>query len=124
MLEHQALKSATTLKPGGGEQAAATKFVSSKYDFVKVRVWLQDPDEAEGTHYYVLSRYHVSRMLTVTQMDVRHAIRLALELKKQLVDRQQLDISQPDMEVHCGCHIATCEQQHLFPLYPHRAFPS
>ena len=34
---------------------------SSKYDFVKVKVWLED-------HYYVLSRFLVSRVLNVTKV--------------------------------------------------------
>ena len=48
---------------------------ASKYDYVKVRVWLQD-----AAHYYVLSLFLVSRALAVTQMAYRDAIRLALEL--------------------------------------------
>ncbi|PSR93330.1 Cyclin-F like [Actinidia chinensis var. chinensis] len=44
---------------------AAVKFctrnASSKYDFVKVKVWLGD----NADHYYVLSRFLLSRMLTV-----------------------------------------------------------
>jgi len=35
---------------------------SSKYDYVKVRVGLSD------RHYYVLSRYLVSRVLTATKV--------------------------------------------------------
>ena len=37
---------------------------SSKYDFVKVKVWLGEHME----HYYVLSRFLISRMLTVTRL--------------------------------------------------------
>ena len=66
---------------------------ASKYDYVKVRVWLQD-----AGHYYVLSRFLVSRALAVTQMAYRDAIRLALELKKQLVDAQRFDLTQLEME--------------------------
>ena len=66
---------------------------ASKYDYVKVRVWLQD-----AAHYYVLSRFLVSRALAVTQMAYRDAIRLALELKKQLVDAQRFDLTQNEME--------------------------
>ena len=71
---------------------------SSKYDFVKVRVWLKDPLEGATEHYYVLSRFLVSRMLAVTQMQYRDAIRLALELKKRLVDRQRLDLTQEEVD--------------------------
>lgn len=38
------------------------KIISSKYDFVKVRVYLSK------THYYVLSRFLVNRVLTATQV--------------------------------------------------------
>ena len=78
------------------DEKRKAKHSSSKYDFVKVRVWLQD--DAEAKHYYVLSRFLVSRVLTVTLMDYRHAIRLALELKKQLVDAQRLDLTHGEME--------------------------
>ena len=71
---------------------------ASKYDYVKVRVWLRNPASSEDSHYYVLSRFLVSRVLSVTQMAYRDAIRLALELKKQLVDAQRLDLSQAEME--------------------------
>ena len=46
------------------QQSKGTRRVrayASKYDLVKVRVWLED-------HYYVLSRFLVSRMLTVTKV--------------------------------------------------------
>ncbi|KAH9607370.1 hypothetical protein KSS87_020141 [Heliosperma pusillum] len=104
---------------------------SSKYDFVKVKVWLGD----NADHYYVLSRFLLSRMLTVTkarafasllasrglgtpspQRDLRllklraeqhsfmipnHvAIKIALELKKLLIDNSLLDVSQTDLEAN------------------------
>jgi hypothetical protein len=37
---------------------------SSKYDYIKIRVWLGQHQE----HYYVLSRFLISRMLTVTKL--------------------------------------------------------
>jgi len=64
---------------------------SSKYDFVKVKVWLED-------HYYILSRFLVSRVLNVTQVDPAGSVRIALELKKRLVDQGIFEISQADME--------------------------
>ena len=80
------------------------KHSSSKYDFVKVRVWLKDGDSSRDAadsreHYYVLSRFLVSRVLTVTQMTYRDSIRLALELKKHLVDRQ----ASPTHSTHEPC---------------------
>nr|KJB19664.1 hypothetical protein B456_003G113100 [Gossypium raimondii] len=69
---------------------------SSKYDFVKVRVWLGD----NADHYYVLSRFLLSRMLTVTKIPNHVAIKIALELKKLLIDNSLLDVSQSDLEVN------------------------
>ncbi|KAL4280056.1 hypothetical protein GQ457_03G015950 [Hibiscus cannabinus] len=62
--------------------------VSSKYDFVKVKVWLGDKED----HYYVLSRFLLSRMLTVTKIPNHVAIKIALELKKLLIDSSLLDV--------------------------------
>ncbi|ESQ31790.1 hypothetical protein EUTSA_v10004229mg [Eutrema salsugineum] len=66
---------------------------SSKYDFVKVKVWLGDAD-----HYYVLSRFLVCRMLTVTKIPNHVAVKISLELKKLLIDNSLLDVSQSDLE--------------------------
>lgn len=38
---------------------------SSKYDFVKVKVWI-------GDHYYVLSRFLLARLVTVTMVRIVH----------------------------------------------------
>ncbi|XP_057475181.1 uncharacterized protein LOC130763304 isoform X2 [Actinidia eriantha] len=79
---------------------AAVKFctrnASSKYDFVKVKVWLGD----NADHYYVLSRFLLSRMLTVTKIPNHVAIKIALELKKLLIDNSLLDVSQCDLEAN------------------------
>uniref|UniRef100_A0A0D6R5I0 2-phosphoglycerate kinase n=1 Tax=Araucaria cunninghamii TaxID=56994 RepID=A0A0D6R5I0_ARACU len=69
---------------------------TSKYDFVKVRVWLGE----NADHYYVLSRFLLSRMLTVTKIPNHVAIKIALELKKLLVDNSLLDVSQSDLEAN------------------------
>jgi hypothetical protein len=109
--------------------AAATfpsRNATSKYDFVKVKVWLGE----NAHHYYVLSRFLLSRMLTVTKVSLslsafysltlpvpllpvhlpsqdcvsflhpfqipNHvAIKIALELKKLLVDNSLLDVYAP-----------------------------
>ncbi|KAH9647760.1 P-loop containing nucleoside triphosphate hydrolases superfamily protein [Citrus sinensis] len=68
----------------------------SKYDFVKVKVWLGD----NADHYYVFSRFLLSRMLTVTKIPNHVAIKIALELKKLLVDNSLLDVSQSDLEAN------------------------
>ena len=40
------------------------KAPTSKYDYVKIKVWLGENQE----HYYILSRFLISRMLTVTRV--------------------------------------------------------
>ncbi|KAK9815940.1 hypothetical protein WJX72_012313 [[Myrmecia] bisecta] len=67
---------------------------ASKYDFVKVKVWLGEA----MNHYYVLSRFLICRMLTVTKIPHMKAVKIALEVKKYLVDNNHLDISQDNLE--------------------------
>ncbi|KAI3434204.1 uncharacterized protein J3R85_006656, partial [Psidium guajava] len=85
---------------GGDSSIPAVRFSSrndsSKYDFVKVKVWLGDNCD----HYYVLSRFLLSRMLTVTKIPNHVAIKIALELKKLLIDNSLLDVSQSDLEAN------------------------
>ncbi|KAL2606497.1 hypothetical protein AAZV13_09G187500 [Glycine max] len=64
--------------------------------FPSVKVWLGD----NADHYYVLSRFLLSRMLTVTKIPNHVAIKIALELKKLLTDNSLLDVSQSDLEVN------------------------
>lgn len=73
-------------------QQIKQKNSSSKYDFVKVRVHLSNE------HYYVLSRFLLARMLTATRLDYGHALRIALDLKKRLVDKAELYVSQEQLE--------------------------
>ncbi|XP_011076381.1 uncharacterized protein LOC105160615 [Sesamum indicum] len=74
----------------------STRNTSSRYDFVKVKVWLGE----NADHYYVLSRFLLSRMLTVTKIPNHVAIKIALELKKLLIDNSLLDVSQSDLEAN------------------------
>ena len=92
---------------------------SSKYDYVKIRVWLHhlphhvahkhhtDPDPSapvhtatsldntESNHWYVLSRYVLSRVISsCSGMRSNAAVTIALQLKKQLVDANLLNITQ------------------------------
>ncbi|KAG2222279.1 hypothetical protein INT45_006958 [Circinella minor] len=76
----------------GVRQWRRPKNSSSKYDFIKVRVHLHNE------HYYVLSRFLLSRMLTAARIDYGHALRIALDLKKRLVEKSQLDVSQADLQ--------------------------
>ncbi|KAL5129581.1 2-phosphoglycerate kinase [Glycine soja] len=85
----------------------SSRNASSKYDFVKVKVWLGD----NADHYYVLSRFLLSRMLTVTKIPNHVAIKIALELKKLLTDNSLLDVSQSDLEVNL---FKKCSKRVLF----------
>ncbi|GJD05804.1 hypothetical protein Gasu2_02530 [Galdieria sulphuraria] len=64
------------------------KGVSSRYDYVKVRVWLG------SQYYYVLSRFSVSQILMLCRVPQKEAQKIALRLKKQLIDQGILDIEQ------------------------------
>lgn len=73
------------------EDSLKQKLSGSKYDFVKVRVHIDK-------HYYVLSRFIVSRVLSSCRISYKDANKIALALKKQLVDENKLDVAQGDME--------------------------
>ncbi|XP_024401627.1 uncharacterized protein [Physcomitrium patens] len=79
---------------GSGSQPA--RGTASKYDFVKVKVWLG----SNADHYYILSRFLISRMLLVTKIPNHVAIKISLELKKLLIDNSLLDVSQSDLEAN------------------------
>lgn len=49
-------------------------------------------------HYYVLSRFLISRMLTVTKIPYMKAVKIALEVKKYLIDNNNFDVTQATLE--------------------------
>lgn len=51
----------------------------SKYDLVKVKVSLED-------HFYVFSRFLISRILTLIKVKEKDSIKVTLEVKKMLVE--------------------------------------
>ncbi|RLN60364.1 hypothetical protein BBJ29_007758 [Phytophthora kernoviae] len=63
----------------------------SKYDFIKVRVWVED-------HVYVLSRYLLCRALVSAKINSRDAVQISLDLKRTLVDLNLTDIVQEQFE--------------------------
>ena len=65
----------STTTADAGTNLTQVKRNQSKYDFVKVRVWVED-------HFYVLSRYLVCRALVSTKINSRDAVQISLELKK------------------------------------------
>jgi tRNA uridine 5-carbamoylmethylation protein Kti12 len=77
------------------------KLASSKYDFVKVKVSLEN-------HYYVLSRFIVSRILTAVNVNFTDSLKISLELKKRLVDLNRLDVTQAELEQHLFMIMRNC----------------
>ena len=71
------------------EQFIAKKI--SKYDVLKVRVWLED-------HFFIFSRFLVSRILTLNKVPPKDSIRIAMDLKKLLVEEEKFDVTQSEME--------------------------
>lgn len=69
------------------------KTIFSKYDFVKVQVFLSEE------HHYVLSRYLISRVLTSIRVKGSHAVKIAMDLKKKLVDANRMKITQKELEI-------------------------
>ena len=63
----------------------------------QVRVWLGDRADP-GCHSHVLSRFLIARTLMATQVHFSTAVKVALEVKKHLVDTDQLDVSQAQLE--------------------------
>ena len=51
----------------------------SKYDLVKVKVSL-------GDHFYVFSRFLISRILTFIKIKEKDTIKITLEVKKNMVE--------------------------------------
>jgi hypothetical protein len=72
-------------------------------------VWLGE----ERAHYYVLSRFLISRSLTVTKIPHLKAVKIALELKKFCVDNGMLDISQVWCNVASRQHVLLSFGQHV-----------
>lgn len=73
------------------ESAADLESKISKYDVLRVRVWVED-------HFYVFSRFLISRILTVNAIPPKDSIRIAMDLKKLLVEEEKFDVQQGEME--------------------------
>eukprot|EP00871_Galdieria_phlegrea_P001436 jgi/Galph1/2293/GphlegSOOS_G973.1 len=72
-----------------GALVSKRQTTSSRYDYVKVRIWL-------GSNYYVFSRFTVTQLLMLCRVPQNIAQKIALKLKKQLVDQGLLDIQQSE----------------------------
>ncbi|KEG15191.1 ATP/GTP nucleotide-binding protein [Trypanosoma grayi] len=88
--------------------------MSSKYDRVKIKVHLG------GEHYYILSRFLLSKMLTFCKLPTTAAARVSLALKKFFVDQEKLEITQAELETATFCTMAQYgygeAHARLFPL--------
>ena len=62
----------------------------SKYDVLKVRVLLED-------HFFIFSRFLVSRILTLNKVPPKDSIRIAMDLKKLLVEEEKFEVKQSEM---------------------------
>lgn len=89
-------KNAMKVEAGHLDEGATTTTVrpTSKYDYIKIKVWLGDHHE----HYYILSRYLICRILTFIRVPQDKAIKIALDLKKWLVDNGNFEINQDELE--------------------------
>ncbi|KAA6397019.1 MAG: putative 2-phosphoglycerate kinase [Streblomastix strix] len=65
----------------------------SKYDYVKVRI------RVGGEHHVVFSRFVISRFLRAVKISEKNSQKIALELKKLLVDRGLFDITQGQLDM-------------------------
>lgn len=88
--------------------------MSSKYDVVKLKVHLSD------VHYYILSRFLLSKMLQFCRLPEEAAVRISLEVKKHFVKRDHTVITQAELEAYLqSAMIAfgfSAEHTQLFPV--------
>lgn len=66
--------------------------MSSKYDVIKLKVHL--PNE----HFYILSRFLLSKMLLFCKVPEVEAIKIALDVKRHFVNTNRLDTTQEELE--------------------------
>ena len=58
----------------------------SQYDLVKIKVHIQE-------HFYVFSRFLMSRILTLIWVNEKDAIKITLDIKKHFVESHLTDIT-------------------------------
>ena len=63
----------------------------SQYDLVKIKVHLHD-------HFYVFSRFLMSRVLTLIKVNDKDAIKITLDIKKHFVENQKSEVTQEELE--------------------------
>jgi hypothetical protein len=60
------------------------------FDLVKVKVRFEE-------HYYIFSRFLIIRMLTLCRVRKLDAIKISKAIKKQLIERNKLEVSQAEL---------------------------
>lgn len=63
----------------------------SQYDLVKVKVHLKE-------HFYVFSRFLMSRILTLIKVNDKDAIKITLDIKKFFVENNKTEVTQQELE--------------------------
>jgi len=63
----------------------------SQYDLVKIKVHLKD-------HFYVFSRFLMSRVLTLIKVNDKDSIKITLDIKKHFVENQKTEVTQEELE--------------------------
>jgi 2-phosphoglycerate kinase len=63
----------------------------SQYDLMKVKVSLQD-------HFYVFSRFLMSRILTLIRVNEKDAVKITLDIKKYFVEMNKVEVTQMELE--------------------------
>ena len=63
----------------------------SQYDLVKVKVHLKE-------HFYVFSRFLMSRILTLIKVNDKDSIKITLDIKKHFVENNKTEVTQEELE--------------------------
>ena len=63
----------------------------SQYDLVKLKVHLKE-------HFYVFSRFLLSRILTLIKVNDKDAIKITLDIKKFFVENNKTEVTQEELE--------------------------
>ncbi len=63
----------------------------SQYDLVKVKIHLKE-------HFYVFSRFLMSRILTLIKVNDKDAIKITLDIKKHFVETNKTEVTQQELE--------------------------
>lgn len=79
------------LKKSLPNELALKKKNKNQYDQAKVKVSI-------GEHYYVFSRFLMSRILTLVKIAEKDAVKITLDIKKELVEENKTSITQTELE--------------------------